>query len=174
MSDKQVNVNEGELLARASDLVQLEALLIDGADWDRWLDLYVDDCIFWVPAWRSDGHLVSNPRREISHIYSVGRQALEDRIYRIRSKHSVSSIPMQRTAHMLSPSRLISASTPQKVQVHTNWTSHVYFPRSKDTQTFFGYYIHDLVDSGQGWRISSKKVVVNNDYFRSVLDFYFV
>ena len=32
-----------------------EAMLLDTGDWDDWLDLYTEDAIFWMPAWRDEG-----------------------------------------------------------------------------------------------------------------------
>jgi 3-phenylpropionate/cinnamic acid dioxygenase small subunit len=168
------NFDGAALLATGSQLVQREALLLDDALWDQWLDLYVEDCTFWVPAWRADGTLVDNPRREVSHIYAAGRGALGDRIYRIRSTMAVSSVPMQRTTHILSASHLLSAPEPDRMRLRTAWSSHVYFPRTKTAETYFGDYEHRLVDRGDGWRIEAKKVVIKRDYIPTMMDFYFV
>jgi 3-phenylpropionate/cinnamic acid dioxygenase small subunit len=168
------NFDAEALRADAAELVRTEAILLDEARWDEWLALYSEDCVFWVPAWRQDGTLVDNPRREVSHIYAVGRGALSDRIYRVRSSMAVSSVPMQRTTHILSEPRLGAASEPGELLVRTSWNSHVYFPRTRQSTAFFGHYEHRLVDHGEGWRIAGKKIVLQNDYIPTLMDFYLI
>jgi 3-phenylpropionate/cinnamic acid dioxygenase small subunit len=163
------------LIVEAADTIQTEAVLLDDRRWDEWLDLYTEDCIFWVPAWRQDGSLVENPNREVSHIYSVGRGALQDRLYRLRSNMSVATIPLQRTTHLLADSRLVpSPAEDGAMRFRTSWNSHVFFPRTKEIAVYFGHYEHRVVRVDAGWKIAEKKIVIRNDYIRTVMDFFFV
>ncbi len=47
----------------AADVIFSEALAIDERRWDDWLAHFADDCVFWVPAWRSESELTTDPDR---------------------------------------------------------------------------------------------------------------
>ena len=62
--------------AEAEELLYREALYLDRGEWDAWLDLYLPDAIFWMPAWRDETTLTDDPDRELSLIYYRGRRNL--------------------------------------------------------------------------------------------------
>jgi hypothetical protein len=72
--------------AEAEELLYREAALLDEGDWDSWLDLYTEDAVFWMPAWRDEENPTADPDRELSLIYYQGRSGLEDRVHRARSR----------------------------------------------------------------------------------------
>lgn len=76
-----------------------EAKHLDDKNWDAWLTLYSPDAEYWIPAWDSDGTLVTDPTRHVSLIFYKNRGGLEDRVYRIRTGKSAASIPLARTCH---------------------------------------------------------------------------
>ncbi len=45
-------VNKVEMLAEASEVLFLEAYHLDGQRWDEWLELFTEDCEYWMPAWK--------------------------------------------------------------------------------------------------------------------------
>jgi len=53
----------------AAALLYREALLLDRGDWDEWLQLFTDDAVFWMPAWRDELTPTADPDRELSLIY---------------------------------------------------------------------------------------------------------
>ena len=67
------------------DLIFLEADLLDRQKWDDWLDLYMDDCIYWVPSWLTEDELGSDPEMQVNMIYIVGKPGLAARLERISS-----------------------------------------------------------------------------------------
>jgi len=83
------------------DLIVREAVYLDERRWDDWLALFTEDCEYWVPTWRTEEALTSDPQAEISHIYYANRAGLEDRIVRIRSGRSPASVPLRRTTHVV-------------------------------------------------------------------------
>src|SRR5439155_10042637 len=71
-----VSVNaraQGGSLAAGVELVHREARLLDEQRWDDWLALFVEDCEYWMPAWKADGTPTANPQAELSHIYYASR-----------------------------------------------------------------------------------------------------
>jgi 3-phenylpropionate/cinnamic acid dioxygenase small subunit len=164
---------EGQSLVAGIELVHHEARLLDEQRWDEWLALYLEDCEYWMPAWKADGTPTSDPRTELSHIYYASRAGLEDRVVRIRSGKSAASTPMPRTAHVLG-SVLALDFPADRLRLGSTWVTHVYFPRSRDSHAFFGRTEHELVLRDGDWRIAKKKIVLQNDYIPTMLDVYCV
>jgi 3-phenylpropionate/cinnamic acid dioxygenase small subunit len=160
------------LLAAGEEALQREGLYLDEQRWDEWIALFAPDCEYWVPTWTSDRTLASDPQRELSHIYYSNRQGLEDRIVRIRTGRSPASTPMPRTAHLVTAILALEPLTPERLRLRSTWSSHVFFPRSHTSCTFFGYAHHELVQRDARWVIQRKKVVLQNDYIPTMLDVY--
>ena len=154
------------------DLVVREAVYLDEQRWDEWLALFTEDCEYWVPTWRTEEELTSNPQAEISHIYYANRAGLEDRIVRIRSGRSPASVPLRRTAHIVGNVLLTGAEEKSLIRLRSSWTSHVFDPRHKKTDTFFGHAYYELRRRGKSWLIAKKKTVLQNDYLPAMVDIY--
>ncbi|MEL0083454.1 MAG: aromatic-ring-hydroxylating dioxygenase subunit beta, partial [Gammaproteobacteria bacterium] len=58
-----------QLTSEVTDFLFEEADLLDRRDWDGWLDLYEEECLFWIPAWEDDDILCEDPDNEVSLIY---------------------------------------------------------------------------------------------------------
>jgi benzoate/toluate 1,2-dioxygenase subunit beta len=162
-----------EVTAEATELLTLEAMLLDEQDWDGWLALYEKDAEFWMPAWKSERETTSDPLRELSLIYYADRSGLEDRVQRIRSGKSVASTPLRRTAHMVG-NVLVEGEEAGRISVKSSFNVHVYDTRSKTQHVFFGRTIHGLVRREAGLRIRTKKVILANDCIPTMLDVYCV
>jgi len=145
-----------------------EAIALDDRDWDRWLALYTKDCTYWLPAWRSNGELVEDPKTELSLIYYANRIGLEGRVFRLRTGRVASAQVLPRTAHLIQPVAMELTETGLKLR--TSWTvNSVYESR---TATHFGHAFYELTRDESGWLIHSKKTVLLNDRIHEVLDFY--
>ena len=168
------NLDPRELLAAGTELLQREALYLDERRWDDWLALYTADCEFWMPAWISENDLGLSQRTELSYFYYDNRTGLEDRVTRLRSDRSAASTPMPRTTHLLNNIRLREKPAAGKLLLGAAWVSQVYFPRMKESRAFFGRVEHDLVLRDDAWLIARKKIVLQNDYIPTMLDFYCV
>lgn len=150
-----------------------EALHLDRGDWDAWLALYEDDCVFWMPAWRDEVTPTQDPDAELSLIYYRGRRNLEDRVWRARSGQSVASAPLPRVVHSIS-NVLVERDDPEGLAVSASFTVHLYDARALRTHTFFGRYEYFLRASGGAGDllIASKKILLLNDVIPTVVDFY--
>jgi len=159
-------------LAIAREVLEREAVWLDEQRWDDWLALYTEDCEYWVPTWRTEETLTTDPRAELSHIYYASRAGLEDRFVRIRSGRSPASHPMRRTAHLLSNVLLEGTPEEHAIAVRSTWTSHVFDPRHKKSELFFGHAHYRLVKRNGEWKIAKKKTILQNDYLPSMVDIY--
>lgn len=163
--------NVNALLKIGRDLVELEAVLLEDQRWDEWLELYTEDAVYWVPTWRHDGALTTNPECELSLIYYHGRAGLEDRIIRIKSSNSPAGRRMWRTTHLIGNIRLLD-SEEGRIKLRASWATHVFSPRTNDMAVFFGQVEHDLVLRNDVWRIVRKRIILQNDYIPTLLDIY--
>ncbi|HKP78234.1 MAG TPA: aromatic-ring-hydroxylating dioxygenase subunit beta [Phenylobacterium sp.] len=154
------------------DVLFREGHYLDSWNWQAWLDLYTEDAVFWLPAWRSEDQLCSSPDSELSLIYYESRGGLADRVWRATSGLSVASTPMPRTTHTVSNVILREPSTDNEAKLAASWTTHVYDPKTHRAQTFHGLYEHDLRRDADEWRINRKKIVLMNDRIPTSLDFY--
>lgn len=168
----QADIRSGFSAGR--DVILREAMYLDEQRWDEWLALYTRDCEYWMPAWKADGTLTTDPQAELSHIYYANRAGLEDRIVRIRSGKSPASTPMPRTTHILGTVLPLAEPAAGGLRLRANWVSHVYFPRSHESHAFFGRSEYGLVLCEGDWRIAKKKIVLQNDYIPTMLDIYCV
>lgn len=157
----------------AEELAYREAQLLDRSDWDAWLQLYLEDAVFWVPAWRDELTPTSDPDRELSLIYYQGRRNLEDRIWRIQSRQSVASQPLPRTVHSVT-NVLVEQAGDDWGSVSAAFVVHRFDVRSEQAHAFFGRYEYRLERRDQAWRIARKKVLLLNDTIPTVLDVYSV
>lgn len=165
------------LVAQGRALLEREAASLDDKRWDDWLALFAKDCVYWVPTWRNDDTLASDPEAEVSHIYYASRAGLEDRVVRIRSRRSPASMPSPRTTHFLGNVIALEPPTGEQMRLRASWMSQVYFPRSRETHPFFGSAEVELVRGGEnegaeGWLIRKKKIVLQNDFIPTMLDVY--
>lgn len=165
-------LDDQELLRQGGILLQQEGRYLDEQRWDAWIDLFDSECEYWVPTWKGDETLATDPQREISHIYYSNRSGLEDRIARIRSGMSPASKPLLRTTHTISsvlPMGLLSAN---EMRLCSSWMTHVFSPASKKIHVFFGRSEYLLAPCEPAWRIKKKKVILMNDYVPGMLDVY--
>jgi 3-phenylpropionate/cinnamic acid dioxygenase small subunit len=150
-------------------LICREAAYLDQRKWQEWLDLFLPDAEFWLPAWDDEQTLTDDPKSQISLMYYDSRSGLEDRVSRIVEGSSAASNPLPRTCHIVSTIR-IEEEKGNDVRVGSSWMVHEF--RSGKTQTFYGWYDHLLRFDGDKVRIAKKKVVVVNDVIPHVLDIY--
>jgi 3-phenylpropionate/cinnamic acid dioxygenase small subunit len=158
----------------AAWLLFQEADALDSQDWSRWLALYCEEAEFWMPAWLDEHEQTSDPETQTSLIYHQMRWELEERVYRLKSRKSVTAIPLPRTLHVIGGPQVIASSTSQ-LEVRSNASVHVYDPRTFDHHVAAVKYNHRFSRKGPGpWLIDRKHIVLINDRMPSVVDFYTV
>lgn len=163
-------INERDL---AVGLLAEDAASMDEQRWDDWLALHAEDCEYWVPCWAEDNALVDDPNTGMSHIYYSTRAGLEDRVWRIRSRRSPASMPMPRTAHMVSNIRARRLSE-DIVDIRATWVNHVFDLRLQRELSFFGRYEHLVMLTDDGPIYKKKKIILLNDYIKTYFDIYHV
>ena len=160
-----------QALTAGSALLYRQGRLLDERRWQDWLDLFTEDCEYWVPAWLSEQRQTEDPDTQVSLIYYDLRSRLADRVWRVQSGTSVASDPMPRTCHAITNIQVDEAGDDAirlfaAFRVDYHWRAQ--------SQAYFGHYQHTLRREGADWRIARQKISVLNDYIPTLLDFYLV
>lgn len=155
----------------ATTLFGDEGFHLDRRDWPAWLELYLPDAVYWVPAWRDEATETQDPDCEVSLIYHDSRVGLEERVMRIRSRQSVTALPLPRTTHFVSN---VSATfhADDRIEARASWQVQIYDPRTTVQKVHHGWYEMRLQRTATAWRIARKKIHLQNDCVAAVLDFY--
>jgi len=149
-----------------------EARYLDDREFEKWLDCYGDDVIYWMPSWDDNDMLVEDPQRDISLIFYSNKGGLEDRVFRIRTERSsATSLPEPRTSHNISNVEIVSQDS-DVADVRFNW--HTLYYRYQNIDPYFGTSYYTVDFSGPEPQIKRKKVVLKNDYIHHVVDVYHV
>ncbi|KAB7624000.1 aromatic-ring-hydroxylating dioxygenase subunit beta [Alkalilimnicola sp. S0819] len=96
-----------QLWADVNDLLALEADLMDRKQWQDWVNLYTEDALFWMPAWRNEDSFTEDPETELSLIYLPNR-GIADRVFRFTSGDSYASTPLPTTSHTVGSVRVLA------------------------------------------------------------------
>lgn len=141
------STEEARTLTRsdAEDFLYNEAELLDGNQLDRWLELFTDDAVYWVPA----RHDEADPQRHVSLIYD-DRGRIEERIWRLRVGPAHAQIPPSVTRRLITNVRVCDAAEYGPV-VRSNFA--IFEVRKGTQRSFAGEYEHRLVPHGTRWRI---------------------
>lgn len=144
----QVSLDEVyELLAR-------EAHLLDDRDYEGWLQLFTDECLYWMPVdpLSEDGALRLN-------VFYDDRPRMEDRIARLTSGNAYTEEPISLTARTFSALQLDPAGDDGgAVAVRSNFQMVAY--RNGDQKVYGGWYRHRLVRQDERLLIAEKRVTL--------------
>jgi benzoate/toluate 1,2-dioxygenase beta subunit len=136
-------------LHEATTFLTREARLIDEGRFNHWLELFSDDCLYWVPVASGGGE----PRTEVSHAFD-DRRRLTDRVYWLRTGLAYSQIPASRTRRVIGNVDVLEIA-PESRLVRSNFVVNEF--RAGVTKVYAGWYAHTLVKTEQGWRIKVKR-----------------
>ncbi|MBP1169709.1 MULTISPECIES: aromatic-ring-hydroxylating dioxygenase subunit beta [unclassified Paenibacillus] len=144
-----------KLREEVEDFLIYEAHLLDEGRMNEWLDLFTEDCMYWLPC-NTESH---DPMVETSLIFD-DRKALEDRVWRLSSPVAYSQVPRSRTIHVIGNIRIVSADTSTLVVQSNVVISEV---RLNEQHIFSGKGEHQLKRNDNGWKIHTKKVALLNN-----------
>jgi benzoate/toluate 1,2-dioxygenase beta subunit len=136
---------------RFRGLVEREARLLDGREFEAWLRFYADECLYWVPSTPDGG----DPRREIAVMFD-DRRRLEDRVFRLSTGFAWSQAPASRTVRMISNVEVFGSDNPEQRLVRSNFLIHEFW--DDETRALAGWAGHRFRRLGGVWKISAKQV----------------
>ena len=163
---------DNDLKRDVAELIYREATLLDRRRWDEWIDLYTEDAVYWVPSWANEEETVSEPETQLNLIYLRDRGGLEDRIFRIESRDSYASLPLDRTVHVVG-NVLVEKVEGNNVFAVANCLVHSYSRRSALTRaSLYDYTLR--CDEGGKLRIARKKITFIDDRLEGPIDVYHI
>lgn len=147
---------ENETVRTASAaLLRYEARLLDTRQFDTWMDLLTQDCVYWVPA-----DMNADPRTAVTVSFD-DRRRLEDRIIRIETGFAHNQLPDRRMRRLVTNVEAWEAGDGQSRRVMAN--EHVFEHRTGKTRIDYvaglDYWLEKV---GGAWRIKVKQVKLLN------------
>lgn len=142
---------DAETAAAATTLLYREARLLDEGRLEDWLELFVPECLYWMPMTPGGG----DPAREVTLAFD-DRRRLEDRVAWLRSAYIWSQIPRSRTRRMITNVEVLATGDPGEALVRSNFTLHDVRPGY--VATFPGWTAHRLRATDDGWAIVVKQI----------------
>lgn len=134
-----------------------EAELADFNRHEEWLSLWTQDLLYWVPCNADD----IDPEHRISLIYD-DRPKLEERLFRLGTKHAHSQRPQSRLTRLVS-NVVLEDYDPARGGAVTSRFMAIEMRRDRPT-VWSGRMRHVLARGDNGLRIREKHVfLVNND-----------
>ena len=158
-----------DLQTEVANLIYREATLLDRREWYDWIDLYTEDAVYWVPSWASEEETTDDPELQLNLIYLRNRGGLEDRVFRIESRDSYASVPLDRTVHLVG-NVLVGDSSADAVEATANCLVHSY--GKKGGLTRGSLYDYTLRRVNGELRISRKKITFIDDRLEGPIDIY--
>jgi benzoate/toluate 1,2-dioxygenase beta subunit len=140
-----------ELRATAEALLYREARLLDEGRLEDWLELFVPECLYWLPMTPGGG----DPASEVTLAFD-DRRRLEDRVAWLRSAYIWSQIPRSRTRRTITNVEVTQAAAPDELLVRSNFVVHDVRPAYQ--ASFPGWTAHRLRAHGDAWLIAIKQV----------------
>jgi 3-phenylpropionate/cinnamic acid dioxygenase small subunit len=161
---------DNDLKRDVTELIQWEATLLDRRRWDDWIDLYTEDAVYWVPSWANEEETTSDPETQLNLIYLRNRGGLEDRIFRIESRDSYASLPLDRTVHVVG-NVLIEKIDGDVVNAVANCLIHSFGKHGGQTRASLYDFTLRRIDDGT-LKIARKKITFIDDRLEGPIDVY--
>jgi benzoate/toluate 1,2-dioxygenase subunit beta len=140
------------LLAAAAGFLFDEAALLDGHEYEAWLELWCDEGVYWIPA----GGEQSDPERHVSIIYDNVRR-LGMRVKQLQTGYRHAQLPQSRTQHYITNVR---AGADDSGTVYARSSYLIVETRFGELHHWPGRAEHELVPDDVGaLRIRRKTVV---------------
>ncbi|HEX8077580.1 MAG TPA: aromatic-ring-hydroxylating dioxygenase subunit beta [Chthoniobacterales bacterium] len=142
------------------DFLFEEADLLDQWRLPEWLNLFTDDAVYQVPC--TDLPADASPDENLFYI-ADDRFRLGERVKRLMKRTAHAEFPHSKTRRMVGNVR-IRGRKDDLIEVGSVFTTY----RTKDgvTDVFFGSAIHQLVEADGGFKIRSKRCLLDSDGLR--------
>ena len=163
--------NDNRLKRDVAELIQWEATLLDRRRWEEWIDLYTEDAVYWVPSWANEEETTDDPDTQLNLIYLRNRGGLEDRVFRIESRDSYASVPLDRTVHVVG-NILIDKVDGEEITALANCLIHTYGKKGGMTRASLYDFVIRRV--GDDLKIVRKKITFIDDRLEGPVDVYHI
>ena len=143
-----------DLQHRVEQFLYRQAELLDGKDWQAWIDLFTPEGIYWMPSEPSHTTWEGMPA-----IFAEDKNLMTVRMKRLLHPDAWSQRPLWETNHVVS-NVVIQKETNDEVLVRSRF--HMLELRRDDVRHFAGRYRHTLKRAGSGFAIQLQRVDMAN------------
>jgi benzoate/toluate 1,2-dioxygenase beta subunit len=132
-----------------------QAGLLDGKDWQGWIDLFAADGIYWMPPDPSYKTWDGQPA-----IFAEDKNLMAVRMGRVLHPDAWSQRPLWGTNHVVSNVMIRKVAKSGDVEVTSRF--HMLEMRRDDIRHFAGSYFHKLRKTKRGYAIQLQRVDMTN------------
>ena len=132
-----------------------QADVLDRKEWERWIGLFTDDGVYWMPPEPSYTTWDGTPA-----IFAEDKNLMRVRMGRVLHPDAWSQRPLWGTNHVVSNVVLEKTFPNGDVLVRSRF--HMMELRRDDVRHFAGSYSHHLVKTKEGYRIKLQRVDMTN------------
>jgi 3-phenylpropionate/cinnamic acid dioxygenase small subunit len=132
-----------------------QAELLDGKDWQGWIDLFTADGIYWMPPDASYETWDGQPA-----IFAEDKNLMNVRRGRVQHPDAWSQRPQWGTNHIVSNVSIKKVNKNGDLEVTSRF--HMLEMRRDDIRHFAGLYTHHLKKSKKGFAIKLQRVDMTN------------
>lgn len=171
------NKPEADRAREIEQFLYREARLLDERKFDEWLELLTDDVRYWMPARESryakNTHALviqdteryeEGDKSQDGHFALLDdtKQTLTMRVNRLRTGYAWAEEPASRTRRFVTNIEVVEGDGATEVIVYSNFI--VYRSRLETEQDFYvGRRVDLLRKFGSGWKIASRKIVIDQN-----------
>ena len=128
---------------------------LDTKQWQKWVDLFTPDGIYWMPPDASYKTWDGQPA-----IFAEDRNLMTVRMLRVLHPDAWSQRPLWETNHVVS--NVVIQKTANNGDIEVRSRFHMMELRRDDVRHFAGSYHHVLKKTKQGYRIKLQRVDMTN------------
>ena len=128
---------------------------LDTKQWQKWIDLFTPDGIYWMPPDASYTTWDGQPA-----IFAEDKNLMTVRMLRVLHPDAWSQRPLWETNHVVSNVSIRKANKNGDVEVTSRF--HMMELRRDDVRHFAGSYFHVLKKSTKGYKIKLQRVDMTN------------
>ena len=158
-----------DLKRDVAELINWETTLLDRREWDNWVNLFAEDAVYWVPSWVDEEYTVTDPETQLNLMYFRNRGGIEDRVFRIESRDSYASLPLDRTVHIVS-NILVAGVDGDEISATANCLVHSFGKQGGQTRA--SLYDLKFRKNDAGLKIILKKITLIDDKLEGPVDVY--
>lgn len=148
-------VTDTDVLNSSAALLHYEARLLDSRRFYEWLELFSQDCVYWIPA-----APLGDPRCEVNVSFD-DRRRMEDRIIRFETGFAHNQEPDRRLRRLVTNLEAWESDDGQSRRVMAN--EHIFEARTgKSSSEFIAALDYWLVREDNNWQIKVKRAVLIN------------
>jgi 3-phenylpropionate/cinnamic acid dioxygenase small subunit len=129
--------------------------LLDTRQWQKWIDLFAPDGIYWMPPDASYKTWDGQPA-----IFAEDKNLMEVRMRRVLHPDAWSQRPLWGTNHVVSNVSIQKIHKNGNVDVKSRF--HMMELRRDDVRHFAGSYLHHLKKTKSGFKIKLQRVDMTN------------